>query len=293
MDDQGLARPETNSVHGFMHNKYVRLRAVLPRDVANLYRAFLSEDLFMHYRYRGATPSFDEFQRDIHRDVLAHFIVQTASRPPRPVGLVRAHGLNFRSRIAYLAAYSFPSAKGSGLMASGVELFITFLFRCWDIRQIFVEVLEFNLPQFQTAFGSVFAEQGRLGEFEYFDGRYWDLIVGCLRRDHWDIQKQKRSTDSIARGRALIAADVIDPDQFLAYFRGLLAELGVPVRESVQLDTTLVDGLGLDSLTMFELTDLFAGLAPSLELEDLPMRRDANVRDLYLLYLQAAQMPAG
>jgi hypothetical protein len=43
----------------------VRLRPVLPRDYLPLYRVSLSGPTAFRVRYRGATPSLEEFQRDL------------------------------------------------------------------------------------------------------------------------------------------------------------------------------------------------------------------------------------
>jgi hypothetical protein len=71
----------------------------------------------------------------------------------------------------------------------------------------------------------------------------------------------------------------------------VLSDIGATLPQRLDLDMKLVDDLALDSLTMLELTEVLGDLVPSLTTSDVLLASTASVRDVYLLYMQAMQMP--
>jgi len=267
----------------------VRLRPLLPRDSLPLYRLTLSESQYFRHRYRGATPSFDEFQRDLYRDVLAQFIVERRSPPPAALGLVSAHGFNAKNGIAYLSVMAFPRAQRSGLVCFGIELFVEHLFRCWPIRKLFVEIVEMNLPQFLSARGLIFQEEGRLTAFEYYNEAYWDLIIGSITREGWEHTRSQLEELATTRSMHLLKTDAVDPDEFLTELASLLASIK-PSVGTFDLNSRFVDDLDFHSLDMLQLLDMMEHLFTD-GFDETSITAQFSVRDCYLAYLQALQSP--
>ena len=67
--------------------------------------------------------------------------------------------------------------SGAGVLEA-FALFVRYLFRLWPLRKLYLELPEFNLPQFASAVRvGLLKEEGRLRGDRYFDGAYWDQLV--------------------------------------------------------------------------------------------------------------------
>ena len=90
-----------------------------------------------------------------------------------------------------------------------------YVFRVFDFRKLYGEVLEFNFAQFESGLSSEsFEIEGRLKEHEYHDGKYWDLVYISLFRDDWQSETAS-NRDAIAQraadlGDSLVAAWRVD-----------------------------------------------------------------------------------
>ena len=98
-------------------NSRVRLRTVTPRDYDYLYQLALDPASSFRWRYRGATPSPDEFHRNLWQGVLAQFLVQEASTN-RHLGHVAAFDASHRDGWVHVAALADPAAKGRGYLGT-------------------------------------------------------------------------------------------------------------------------------------------------------------------------------
>ena len=164
---------------------HLRLRPVEPGDYGLLNATALSPGYLHTWRYRGSTPSPDDFVRSLWSGVLCQFIAERR-RDRSPVGLLSAYNVNHRHRWCYVAFMAFPEFRGTGLLFEGVGAFIDYLFRTWDLRKLYAEVLSWNLGQFSSALGRFVTEEARLIDHEWHDGIYVDLHVLAIRRDDWN-----------------------------------------------------------------------------------------------------------
>lgn len=57
-------------------------------------------------------------------------------------------------------------------------------FRTLGLRKVYIEALEFNLPQF-SALSHIATEEGRLREHEFHQGRYWDFVTYAVTAELW------------------------------------------------------------------------------------------------------------
>jgi hypothetical protein len=117
--------------------------------------------------------------------VLAQFLVVDSSAD-QPIGIVCAYGAELAHGYAYLAVADFRSAERAPLFFDGIAMFIDYLFTTWPLRKLYFESLEFNAEQFASVFVKLFDIEGTLRDHEFFDGRYWDLVVGALYRESWE-----------------------------------------------------------------------------------------------------------
>lgn len=166
-----------------LHGRHVYLRPVTPGDYPWLQQAELSSELAMRWRFRGSTPSPEQWTQVIWAGALAQFLV-IEGRSDEPAGIVDLYRANFQQGHAALGAARFSDGK-SPVMILGIALFLRYVFACWNFRKIYMELPEYNYSQFASGLGRMFEIEGRLREHNYFDGELWDELVLAIYRDGW------------------------------------------------------------------------------------------------------------
>lgn len=198
MDDKGLprvgptreteVRAEAGAGAEFaaprVYGNHVYLRPVTPNDYPVIQAMELGGDLATRWRFRGSTPSPEQWLRTLWSDVLAqHLVVER--RENGLVGLALAYRPNFQDGHAYLGAVRFGPRTHSPLMLLGVGIFIHYVFTCWPFRKLYFETTEYNYSQFASGAGDLFEVEGRLREHRFVAGRYWDELILGISREHW------------------------------------------------------------------------------------------------------------
>jgi RimJ/RimL family protein N-acetyltransferase len=166
-----------------MEGRHVYLRPITPGDYPWLQNAELTSELAMRWRFRGATPSPEQWSEAIWGGALAQFLI-AERQSDEPTGVVAVYRPNFQQRHAALAAARFDSGK-SPVMILGIALFLRYVFACWDFRKLYLELPEYNYSQFASGLGRIFEIEGRLRDHNYFDGQLWDEVILAIYRDAW------------------------------------------------------------------------------------------------------------
>jgi len=175
--DEGFEPPLTQGTH-------VYLRPVAPEDYAALRMADLSPQLGMRWRFRGTTPTFEEWvQRS--QGTLAQFLVITSAKH-QAIGIVVAYGHSFQDQHVYVAIASLQPAARSPLLMLGSAMFIQYVFRVWNFRKMYFELPAYNLSQFAYAERHLLVQEARLREHVYYDGKFWDKVILALYRTTWE-----------------------------------------------------------------------------------------------------------
>lgn len=259
----------------------VRIRPVDPSDIPYLYRLATDGETGDRWRYRGATPDPKAFAAQLYDGVLAQFIVERTV-DGRPIGMVCAYNANHRDGFVYLAGVSEASLQGTGLGPEGLLLLADHVFANWSFRKIYFESAAFNYEQFASGADVYFREEARLKDHTFYQGRYWDLVIGSLTRE--GLQRVREVRDL---RRLQTAGDDTLPD--IAHFCITVADaLGLD-RDIVRPESRLVEDLGVDSLGALILQDLIEGDGGVKEFD--LSEGLGTVREAYLLYVTAASAP--
>jgi hypothetical protein len=174
------ARPNLPSLEG----RHVYLRPVQPGDYGTLQALETRGEAALRWRYRGQTPSPEQWLGNLWNGVLAQFLVVSRDSNA-PVGFIYAYKTSLQDRHTYLAAMKFDLGDRSALMMMGITMFVEYLFRCWDFKVLYMEVPEFNYDQFASGEGRFFTVEGCLKDNYACDGRWWDLLILAVHREHW------------------------------------------------------------------------------------------------------------
>jgi len=176
-DESRTAQPLVATTVGSV----VRLRPVEPNDFPSLYAMAVADSTAWRWRYAGALPSYEEWLRTFSSGVLSQLVVVDDRR--KVLGLVVAYNADLSNGFVWIAAMLAQTESGLGRGADAVKLFLRYLFWTWDIQKVYCEVPEYNLPQFESAVGRVFVEEGRLSRHLYHGLRRWDQVILAVHRD--------------------------------------------------------------------------------------------------------------
>jgi len=168
-----------------LSTRRVTLRTIGPRDLPFLYALATDPEVGYRWRYRGATPSPEQFAGELWQGVLCQYLVARTDGGA-PVGLVSAYQADLANRTCYVALLGDKAHDASGLLLESALLFVTYLFHTWDLRQVYAEVPGYTYSSFASGVGRYFREEGRLVDHSFHAGRFWDLHILAIHRADWE-----------------------------------------------------------------------------------------------------------
>lgn len=97
-------------------------------------------------------------------------------------GFVAAYDLNPQGRHIKALIYIAKPYRDGALGLSGIK-YMKWLFENFNIDKVYTEVYSYNVRsvKFHNHFG--FIEEGRLFEYRYLHGKYWDQIFYSMTRE--------------------------------------------------------------------------------------------------------------
>ncbi|HEV7495558.1 hypothetical protein [Baekduia sp.] len=133
------------------------------------------------WRYRGETPSPDRWVQTLWGGVWAQYLIVRRA-DDQPIGFVFAYRASQLDRHCYFAALSFGLDAGP-LVTLGIAIFLNYLFTVGAFRVVYAEVPEYNMPQFASAVDRYCQTEGRLKDYVFWNGRYWDMHILAFRSE--------------------------------------------------------------------------------------------------------------
>jgi hypothetical protein len=171
--------------------RHVYLRAIGPDDYMYLQLVETSTELASTGRFRGATPSPEQWIHMTWEGTVAQFIVVSKTRD-QPVGIVRLSDANFQDGHARLTVTKFDPRGRRPVMLLGAGLFIDYVFGCWDLRKLYMHVPEYNFDDVASGLERFFVIEGRLRQHLAQGGNLWDQFLLAIYRDPWQAREDLR-----------------------------------------------------------------------------------------------------
>lgn len=165
--------------------KHVRLAALEPQYYEAMRNIELDQVVPDRWRFRGATPSPDEYISSLWRDVLLHLAVLTR-HSGELVGSVSAYGARRRSGTVNAAVVMTPRVHNTGLGIEAMAIFVEHLFAHWNFQKVYLEVLEGNLRRFARITEELASLEAVLHGHEVQEDSYQDLHILALFRGTWE-----------------------------------------------------------------------------------------------------------
>lgn len=166
-----------------LEGRDVLLRPVEPADATSMRLVELSIELGPRWRFRGATPSPEEWTQSMSGTLAQFVVVEKASG--NVIGIVQIHGASFQDGYAELSAAKIGGLDRSPLLMFGVVMFVRYVFSCWNFRKLYMQVPEFNFSQIESGVDKFFFIEGRLRDHLFAYGRSWDQFQLAIYRDRW------------------------------------------------------------------------------------------------------------
>lgn len=162
----------------------MRLVPVRPDHLPALYDAAVSPTEGFRWRFRGRTPSPEEFRSTLYAGVKAQFAVE--DQRGEPIGLVVAYDEDPACRHCHIAFLRTARAGvAPGGMVEGMGLLLAYLFETFPYEHVYFEVPEYNLPLIERSVEGLLTEEGRLTRYYWHAQRAWDRCFFSIRRDDW------------------------------------------------------------------------------------------------------------
>jgi RimJ/RimL family protein N-acetyltransferase len=167
-----------------LSGRRVRLIPFEPGYATFAYELLASPELAPRWRGRGVVPTFSRFCNELDETFCSFVIIDRPST--RPIGLASAYDANLRDGIASLAVAIEAAHQQSGAGVESGLLLMSYLFASWPFRKLYGHSPEYNFEQFAAGRNQFFAEEARLRNHDYYNGRYWDLVIWSLTRQRWE-----------------------------------------------------------------------------------------------------------
>lgn len=163
----------------------VILRPIIPEDHRSLWALAIDPRIRHRWRWRGHTPTIEEFTHSLYVGVLSQFVVSPVGSS-EIAGHVVSYSADMVDAYAYVGIIMAPSVQDTGTGVEAMALFVRHLFAAWSLRKVYMEVPEFNMRSFRSITRHIAVEEGRLRQHRYWDGRYYDQILLAIYRESFD-----------------------------------------------------------------------------------------------------------
>lgn len=178
-------------------SRNTRLRPVRLSDYESLFELVSHTEATNRWRFRGATPSPEDFREMLWRGVLTQFVI-CRKTSETPIGLITAFDVDYTNNVVHLALLLDRTVRRTGWPLEAAIVFVNYLFEHWAFRKIYVESVEYAARWFRrAATRRLFVEEGCLSDHEWFAGRYWDVHLLALHRERW-LEESGRYLKAIA-----------------------------------------------------------------------------------------------
>lgn len=161
-----------------------RLRPLRPDDYGYLFEMLSTPPALQQWRFRGGFPNHQQFVSALWNQVALQLLIE-GKHTGRPLGLVQAYDRDLRNGHVRFSMIVDPAVQGQGWPLEAAVLSLDHLFRLWNLRKIYADVLEPFWAPIGSAVGWLFDEEACLLEHEFYDGSYHSLRILSVTKERW------------------------------------------------------------------------------------------------------------
>ena len=113
------------------------------------------------------------------------FAIVKANNPKEVIGRLRIQNINFLHNNCEIGLDILPKYRGQGYGYKSYMMVLEFLFLHYNMNMVYLKVADFN-PDAKKLYLKVgFKETGRLPQFYYRYGKYWDYIIMSMTKKEY------------------------------------------------------------------------------------------------------------
>lgn len=133
------------------------------------------------WRFRGMTPSPEAFERALWSGVAAQLVAEAHGRP---VGLAMVFNPLLEAGHAEIGMAIEPGLQKRSGYAVGIGLgLMRYAFLTWPLHKLYGRIPGFNMADLRSITRYGWVEEGRLRDYCYAGGRYWDEHILAISRE--------------------------------------------------------------------------------------------------------------
>lgn len=167
----------------------VRLRAIGQADYPLLARWLNDPEIMYFWGRPGNTQSLAEIAREEDEKALRSsskkFIIETLGDEPAVIGQIDYYDLDWPYRSAWTSIMiGDPQYLGGGYGTDAMHVLLRYLFADLGLHRISLTVHADNVRAQRSYAKNGFVEEGRLRDWQFFDGRWHDgIMMSVLDRE--------------------------------------------------------------------------------------------------------------
>lgn len=156
-------------------------------DVEHIYNVFADpEEQFRIWPLSNFNSVTRFVKLFIHQEIIRHndfFIIETSTGDF--VGFIATYGYSSTAYHIKMMQFIGEKFRGTGVAyLSGIEL-VDWVFKKYKVNKIFTDIYGFNSTSLTYNYRMGFIEEGRLPEYRYYKGKFWDLCILSIDKDNF------------------------------------------------------------------------------------------------------------
>lgn len=159
------------------------MRHVRPDDYSYLFGLLVDGGNGRRWRFGGATPSPDTFERSLWAGVGAQFIAESKRGK---LGHGAVYNLALEAGHAEVSIAINEESHGHGILAAAFGLgLLRHSFMTWPLARVYARIPSYNMRSLRGLRRHGWIEEGRLTDYYFAYGRKWDEHILVLTRERW------------------------------------------------------------------------------------------------------------
>lgn len=121
------------------------------------------------------------------------YVICFVDNPNEIIGRLRIQNINALHNNCEIGLDIRKEYRRQGFATKSYHMLLEYLFEHLNMHMVYVRVADFN-PNAKKLYTKIgFVESGRLLEYFYRHGKYWDYLIMCLTKiEYLDIQKRAK-----------------------------------------------------------------------------------------------------
>lgn len=111
------------------------------------------------------------------------YVICFSDNPHEVIGRLRIQNINFNHNNCEVGLDIMPKFRGKGYGLKSYKMLLEFLFQHYNMHMVYLQVADFN-PNARKLYEKVgFKETGRLPEYYFRHGKYWDYVIMSITKN--------------------------------------------------------------------------------------------------------------